>query len=144
MLKLKKLFCISLTCVVLTGLVGCGKSPATSNSTDVNIKFFSNRPDRASGQGKLEQTLIDNYTKENPKVKITVEALQDEPYKQKFTTYAASNQIPDLFMVWGQPSFLAPIMNNGYVAELKADDFKDYGFLKGSLDGFSANGKLYG
>jgi len=144
MLKLKKLFCISLTCVVLTGLVGCGKSPTTANSTDVNIKFFSNLPDRASGQGKLEQTLIDSYIKENPKVKITVEALQDEPYKQKFTTYAASNQIPDMFMVWGQPSFLAPIMNNGYVAELKADDFKDYGFLKGSLDGFSANGKLYG
>ena len=143
-MKLKKLLCISLTCVVLTGLIGCGKSATTSDSKDINIKFFSNLPDRATGQGKLEQTLIDSYIKDNPNVKVTVEALQDAPYKQKFTTYAASNQIPDLFMVWGQPSFLAPIMKNGYVAELNATDFKDYGFLNGSLDGFSTNGKLYG
>lgn len=144
MMKLKKLLCISLTCVVLTGLIGCGKSATTSDSKDINIKFFSNLPDRATGQGKLEQTLIDSYIKDNPNVKVTVEALQDAPYKQKFTTYAASNQIPDLFMVWGQPSFLSPIMKNGYVAELNATDFKDYGFLNGSLDGFSTNGKLYG
>jgi len=143
--KLKKILCISLTCMVLTGLVGCGKAATTtSDSKDVNIKFFSNLPDRASGQGKLEQTLIDNYIKENPKVKITVEALQDEPYKQKFTTYAASNQLPDLFMAWGQPSFFNPIMKNGYVAELNAGDYKDYGFFEGSLGGFSENGKLYG
>jgi len=144
MIKLKKLLCISLTCVVLTGLIGCGKSETVTKSTDINIKFFSNLPDRATGQGKLEQTLIDSYIKDNPNVKVTVEALQDAPYKQKFTTYAASNGIPDLFMVWGQPSFLAPIMKNGYVAELNANDFKDYGFLNGSLDGFSTNGKLYG
>lgn len=144
MSKLKKILCISLTCIVLTGLVGCGKAVTTSDSTDVNIKFFSNLPDRASGQGKLEQTLIDSYIKDNPNVKITVEALQDEPYKQKFTTYVASNQIPDLFMAWGQPSFFNPIMGNEYVAELNAEDYKDYGFFEGSLDGFSANGKLYG
>ncbi|HEY5561553.1 MAG TPA: sugar ABC transporter substrate-binding protein [Clostridiaceae bacterium] len=148
MLKFKKLLSISLSCLVITGLVGCGNS-ATSTSTNtsskkVSIKFFSNLPDRANGQGKLEQTIIDNYTKENPNVKVTIEALQDEPYKQKFTTYAASNSIPDLFMVWGQPSFFGPIMKNGYVAELKADDYKDYGFFNGSLDGFSTNGKLYG
>ncbi|MBX4267875.1 ABC transporter substrate-binding protein [Clostridium estertheticum] len=144
MFKLKKLLCISLSFVFITGLVGCGKSTTTSTSTSVNIKFFSNLPDKATGQGKLEQTLIDSYVKIHPNVKVTVEALQDDAYKQKFTTYAASNQIPDLFMVWGQPSFLKPIMTNGYVAELNANDFKDYGFLKGSLDGFSSNGKLYG
>lgn len=144
MLNLKKILCVSLTCVFLTGLVGCGKSTTTSKSTAVNIKFFSDLPDRATGQGKLEQTLIDNYTKANPNVKVTVEALQDDAYKQKFTTYAASNQLPDLFMAWGQPSFLKPIMDNGYVAELNANDFKDYGFFKNSLDGFSDKGKLYG
>lgn len=152
MLKFKRFLGVSLACVVLSGLVGCGKATPTTPETtatsvankEVSIKFFSNLPDRSTGQGKLEQTLIDSYVKDNPNVKITVEALQDEPYKQKFTTYAASNAIPDLFMVWGQPSFFNPIMKNNYAAELNGDDFKDYGFFNGSLNGFSLNGKLYG
>lgn len=150
MLNLKKSLCLSLTCVLLSGLVGCGKTttttktPTSAAEKQVSIKFLSNLPDRATGQGMLEQTLIDSYVKENPNVKVTVEALQDEPYKQKFTTYAASNSIPDVFMVWGQPSFFNPIMEHGYAAELKEDDFKDYGFFNGALDGFTSDGKLYG
>lgn len=110
----------------------------------ITIKFFSNLPDRTAGQGRLEQLLIDNYMKANPHVQIEVEALQDEPYKQKFRVYTAGNQLPDIFMVWGQPAFFDPIMKGGYAAELNWDDYKDYGFFDGALDGFSMNGKLYG
>lgn len=108
------------------------------------LRFFSNLPDRSSGQGKLEQMLLDNYMAVNPNVKIEVESLQDEPYKQKFKAYASSNDLPDIFMVWGQPSFFAPIMKEGYAAELNKADYTKYGFFPGALDGFSMNGKLYG
>jgi raffinose/stachyose/melibiose transport system substrate-binding protein len=145
-----KLTSIMLTLIFLLSIAGCAAEKPASTQAEppkdnkVTIKFFSNLPDRASGQGKLEQMLIDNYIKENPNVTIQLEALQDEPYKQKFKAYASGNSIPDIYMVWGQPSFFNPVMEAGYAAELNAADFKDYQFFNGALDGFSLNGKLYG
>lgn len=145
-----KLTSIVLTLVLIFSMAGCAaEKPAAAQAEapkddKVTIKFFSNLPDRAAGQGKLEQMLIDNYIKENPNVTIQVEALQDEPYKQKFKAYASGNSIPDIYMVWGQPSFFNPVMEAGYAAELNPSDFADYDFFQGALDGFSLNGKLYG
>ncbi len=142
--------------VVLTAAVagcssnnGAASSGAASgangdSSKKVALTFFSNLPDRSTGQGLLEQQLIDNFTKENTNVSVTVQSLQDDPYKQKFKTYVAANNLPDVFMVWGQPSFFQSIMEQGYAAELNKGDYDSYDFLPGSLDGFSLNGKLYG
>lgn len=141
---------IMLALVFMLGTAGCAAEKPVATETDspeeskITIKFFSNLPDRTAGQGKLEQLLIDNYMKENPNVIIQLEALQDEPYKQKFKAYASGNSLPDIFMVWGQPSFFNPVMEAGYAAELNPEDFKDYQFFNGALDGFSLNGKLYG
>lgn len=115
-----------------------------SGKENITIKFLSNLPERWSGQGKLEQLLIDKYMEENKNVTIEVEAYQDEPYKQRFKAYAISNDLPDIFFTWGQPSFFSPIMKGGYAAELNKDSFKETGFMEESLKGFSLNRKLYG
>jgi len=119
-------------------------TPESGSSEPVTINFFSNLPDRSSGQGLLEQTILDNYMKENKNVTIKIEALQDEPYKQKFQSYVASNNLPDIFHVWGQPSFFEAVMEKGYVAELNPNDYTNYGFFPGATKDFSYNGKLYG
>jgi raffinose/stachyose/melibiose transport system substrate-binding protein len=119
-------------------------SAEKTSGGDVTIKVFSNLPDRTSGQGLIEQTLFDQYIKENPNVKIEVEALDDESYKTKFKAYASGSEMPDLVNAWGQPSFLDEVIDAGLLAELNKDDYKNYGFIGGSLDGFSKNGKLYG
>lgn len=124
--------------------MGIAKPVQAKAASEVTIKVFSNLPDRSSGQGQLEQMLFDKYMKLNPNVKIDVEALQDEPYKQKFKAYASTNDLPDLYMVWGQPSFFEPIMKAGYALELNKNTYKNYGFFPGALNGFSQNGKLYG
>ncbi|MTK07178.1 MAG: extracellular solute-binding protein [Hungatella sp.] len=111
---------------------------------DVVIKVFSNLPDRTSGQGLIEQTLFDQYMEKNPNVKIQVEALDDESYKTKFKAYASGSDMPDLVNAWGQPSFLDEVIDAGLLAELNPEDYKDYGFIQGALDGFSKDGKLYG
>jgi raffinose/stachyose/melibiose transport system substrate-binding protein len=148
-----KILSAALGTTIVLGLGGCSNSKPAGNDNvnnssggtkQITMKFLSNLPDRTSGQGKLEQLLIDNYMNENKNIKIEVEALQDEPYKQKFKAYTAGNQLPDVFMVWGQPSFFEPVMKEGYAAELNKEDFKDYGFFNGSLNGFSYNNKLYG
>lgn len=159
----RKVVGVAASLAIIFGLAACGgqqttapaetepeitadRSNADASETvePVTIKFFSNLPDRTANQGKLEQTLIDSYLKENQHVKIELEALQDEPYKQKIKTYTASNNMPDFYMVWGQTAFFGPMMKAGFAAELNESDYESYGFFPGSTDGFSLDGKLYG
>jgi len=72
---------------------------------------------------------------ENPNVTIEVEALDEETYKTKFKAYSMEG-MPDVVSIWGQPAFLDEVLDAGVLAELNQDDYKDYGFISGSLDGF--------
>lgn len=134
--------------MVVTMAVGCGKSADTNSSAKkgddkVTLKVFANLPDRKNGQGLVEQQIIDEYMKENKNVTIKVEALDEEAYKTKFKAYSMEG-MPDVVSIWGQPSFLDEVLDAGVLAELNEDDYKDYGFISGSLDGFKKDGKLYG
>lgn len=114
-----------------------------STGGDVTIKLFSNLPDRKNGQGLVEQMIIDEYMAANPNVTIEVEALDEEAYKTKFKAYAMDG-MPDVVSIWGQPSFLDEVLDAGVLAELNENDYVDYGFIPGSLDGFKKDEKLYG
>lgn len=158
----KKLLSVLLALTMIVSLTACANNKNENSDTDnqssdnqtneqtdqagetVTIKVFSNLTDRKSGQGLIEQTLFDNYMKENTNVKIEIEALDDEAYKTKFKAYASGNDMPDLVNAWGQPSFLNEVIDAGLLAELNKDDYSDYGFIAGSLEGFSKDGKLYG
>lgn len=133
--------------MVATMTVGCGKSTATTDKKKgddkITLKVFSNLPDRKNGQGLVEQQIIDEYQKEHKNVTIKVETLDEEAYKTKFKAYSMEG-MPDVVSIWGQPSFLDEVLDAGVLAELNEDDYKDYGFISGSLDGFKKNGKLYG
>ena len=134
--------------MVVTMAVGCGKSADTNSiakkgDDKVTLKVFTNLPDRKNGQGLVEQQIIDEYMKENKNVTIKVEALDEEAYKTKFKAYSMEG-MPDVVSIWGQPSFLDEVLDAGVLAELNEDDYKDYGFISGSLDGFKKDGKLYG
>jgi raffinose/stachyose/melibiose transport system substrate-binding protein len=142
---LKKIAVLLLGLLVTVGAFGSGQNQSTSNSSgQITIKVFTNLPDRRNGQGLVEQMLFDQYTKANPNIKIQVEALDDEAYKTKFKAYAAGNSMPDFVSSWGQPSFINEVIDAGLLAELNTADYSSYGFLKGSLDGWSKSGKLYG
>ena len=133
--------------MVATMAVGCGKSTATTDKKKgddkITLKVFSNLPDRKNGQGLVEQQIIDEYQKEHKNVTIKVETLDEEAYKTKFKAYSMEG-MPDVVSIWGQPSFLDEVLDAGVLAELNEDDYKDYGFISGSLDGFKMDGKLYG
>lgn len=116
---------------------------ADAGESTVTLKVFSNLPDRKNGQGLVEQLIIDEYMKENPNVKIEVEALDEEAYKTKFKAYSMEG-MPDVVSIWGQPSFLDEVVDAGVLAELNQADYADYKFIEGSLNGFTYDGKLYG
>jgi len=153
-MRKKIMLAMMILSVVALVLVGCsGKSETSTEPAgneegnekeQVTLRFFSANPDRTTGIGKVEQELINRYMEENPHVKVEVEALQDEPYKNKILVYSSMNDLPDILHTWGQASFINPLIENGLLAELNPDDFKDYGFVAGSFDGYSKNGKLFG
>lgn len=140
----KKLLSVLLAMAFVVSLTGCGGQKTPSSDETITIKVFSNQTDRKTGQGLIEQTLFDMYMAENKNVKIEVEALDDDAYKTKFKAYASGSSMPDLVNAWGQPSFLSEVIDAGLLAELNSADYASYGFISGSLDGFSKNGKLYG
>ncbi len=150
---MKKKFILAMLTATVTAaaLAGCGqKDNSTNNETisksddgKVTIKVFSNLPDRKNGQGLVEQKIIDEYMEKNQNVEIKVEALDEEAYKTKFKAYSMEG-MPDVVSIWGQPSFLDEVLDAGVLAELNEDDYADYKFVSGSLDGFKKDGKLYG
>ena len=114
-----------------------------SGAEEITLKVFSNLPDRKTGQGLVEQMIIDEYMEENKNIKIEVEALDEEAYKTKFKAYSMEG-MPDVVSIWGQPAFLDEVVDAGVLAELDQADYTDYKFVEGSLDGFTYDGKLYG
>ena len=97
-MKRKVISAVLAATMAVTMMMGCGSTGtsadgngSTSKSEEsgndggkVTLKVFSNLPDRKTGQGLVEQTIIDEYMKENPNVEIKVEALDEESYKTKF------------------------------------------------------------
>jgi len=119
--------------------------PAVDGDAEpVTIRVFSNLPDRTAGQGLIEQMLIDSFMAQNPHVTIQVEALHDEEYQIMFRAFAAASDMPDFVSGWGFPAFLDDVIEAGLLAELNPADFADYGFIDGTMDGFSRDGRLYG
>lgn len=154
-MKKKQMAAILSAVMTAAILIGCGEAGSTrkdaagsgqtsaSSEDAVTIKIFSNLPDRKNGQGLVEQMIIDEYMAANQNVTIEVEALDEEAYKTKFKAYAMDG-MPDVVSIWGQPSFLDEVLDAGVLAELQEEDYTDYGFIAGSLDGFKKDGKLYG
>ncbi len=141
---------------MLIVLSACNSSNSTSSNDSnkednneeeeqVTLRLFSNLPDRTAGQGLAEQTVIDNYMKENSNVKIEVEALAEEPFKNKLKAYMSSNEAIDVTMVHGGAE-LATLVQADYVKEVLPEEYEgeEYNFLPGVYKSFTFNDKLYG
>lgn len=157
-MKIKKLAATLLATMVTSMFTGCGndggssgKSSSSNSDTSSNVsgdetvtlRLFSNLPDRKTGQGLVEQMIIDEYMEENKNVKIEVEALDEEAYKTKFKAYSMEG-MPDVVSIWGQPAFLDEVVAAGVLEGLNSADYADYKFVEGSLDGYTYDGTLYG
>lgn len=146
----------------ITILSACGSNSTTDNTSSaspsaggavstakasekVTLRLFSNLPDRKSGQGLAEQMIIDNYMKENPNVKIDVEALAEEPFKNKLKAYMASNEPLDITMVHGGAE-LSTLVKANYVKEVKPADYNSdkFNFLPGVYKSFTFDNKTFG
>lgn len=84
---------IVLLAILLTGVVSVGVA-----QDQVVIRFFHKWPEPAHVE--YYQWVIDEFEAANPNIQIEMEAVADEPYKDKIRVVMASGDVPDIFFSW--------------------------------------------
>ncbi|MCM3634905.1 extracellular solute-binding protein [Paenibacillus camelliae] len=158
-MKTQKLMLLLVLCLTVV-FAGCGTSSgkkegshAASNrqgenasGDKVTLSFMHLWPDGVStAQNNVVNDIIGQYEADNPNVKIKVEVLDNEQYKNKLKILSTSNSLPDVGVTWAA-GFLQPYVEGGLFASL--DDLLGNGlgeqFVSGTTDAFQVDGKTYG
>ena len=97
-----------------------------------NIKFF--------------QAAVDAFQKDHPNVTINMDAVADDPYKEKIRVVMASGQIPDIYFTW-VGEYTRQFIRAGRVLDitkyLAAPEWQGR-FAPATLDAYRTGDKLYG
>jgi len=140
-----KALTIMLTTFVLSFLlVGC--SDSSTSSSDTEIKFMHLWPEGSSKQHhEIVSEIITDFEKEHEGVKIDVEVLSNEQYKDKLKVLSTSKELPDVGMTWAA-GFLEPYVGGNMFAPL--DDLIDKElsdtFIPGTAEAYAIDGVTYG
>lgn len=140
---------LAIMAIILTAaLAGCSSSNQASNDSGSKkvIKFMHLWPAGSSKQQNLIVTdIINQYEKAHPNVKIDVEVLENEQYKNKMKVLSSSNELPDVGFTWAA-GYMTPFVKGNLFAPL--DDVLNSGlkdsFVKGTTEAYAIDGKTYG
>lgn len=140
---------LAIVAIILTAaLAGCSSSNQASNDSGSKkvIKFMHLWPAGSSKQQNLIVTdIINQYEKAHPNVKIDVEVLENEQYKNKMKVLSSSNELPDVGFTWAA-GYMTPFVKGNLFAPL--DDVLKSGlkdsFVKGTTEAYAIDGKTYG
>ncbi|MFC0299478.1 extracellular solute-binding protein [Virgibacillus soli] len=130
-------------------LAGCSGSDDNSQGDKGDaktIKFMHLWPEGSSAQHhKIVKDIVADFEKEHEGVKVDVEVLSNEQYKDKLKVLSTSNELPDVGMTWAA-GFLQPYVSGNKFATL--DDVLDDGlkdsFVSGTTEAYAIDGKTYG
>ncbi|MFC4386385.1 extracellular solute-binding protein [Gracilibacillus marinus] len=149
----KGLLLLSLFALVF--LAACGGSDGEnaskddeneSGSGDKVIEFMHLWPEGSSKQHyDIVNGIIEEYESDNPGVKVKLEILGNEQYKEKLKVLSTSNELPDVGMTWAA-GFLEPYVSGNMFASL--DDLLDGPlkdkFVPGTAEAYALDGTTYG
>ncbi|MDF2837902.1 MAG: transporter substrate-binding protein, partial [Paenibacillus sp.] len=109
------------------------------------ITFQNIYPDPSDPKYKMIRTIVANYEKDHPNVKIELDSLNTDQQKQKLKTQAASKEMPDITIV-NPAAQMQPFVEADLFAPLnemvEQNGLKDT-FQKGILDYYTFDGNLY-
>jgi raffinose/stachyose/melibiose transport system substrate-binding protein len=142
---------------VAVGLAACG-APSTGGG-DGKAAADLDTPAKKSGTLTMVTKFADPkyapyfeavtkaYTDANPDVKIDLEQVGDQPYKDKIRVLSASKQLPDIYFSWAG-DFANKFVRAGLAADLTSvigpDTEWGQTFSPAALDAFEYDGKNYG
>ena len=130
----------------LAGCSGSEKAGNESDSKDKTITFMHLWPAGSAKQQNLILTdIIKQFEAENKGVKVKVEVLENEQYKNKMKVLSSSNELPDVGFTWAA-GYMTPFVKGGLFAEM--NDVLDGGlkdsFVSGTTEAYALDGKTYG
>ncbi len=93
----------------------------------------------------IVEEIIKEFESEHPGVRVEVEVLENEQYKNKIKVLSSSNKLPDVGFTWAA-GYLKPFAKGNLFAPLDdvlQDGLKD-DFVKGTTEAYAVDGKTYG
>ncbi|MGG1520059.1 extracellular solute-binding protein [Paenibacillus oryzisoli] len=143
----------------LSLLAGCG----SNGTTEGTVQSEAPKTDASKPAEKVKLSIWHNYTgedlraktmrdymekfkKDHPNVELDIQAIPPDGYRPRLKTVAAANEMPDLFVMW--PGVMTKEFVGGDliqpINELldSKPDWKK-GFMPGSFDDFTLDGKTY-
>jgi raffinose/stachyose/melibiose transport system substrate-binding protein len=132
-----------ISAVLLVFMVALSFAGAESSKT--TIRFFHRWPQEP--RKSYFDTLVAEFEKENPDIKIEMDSVVNDSYKEKIRVLVSSNDIPDVFFSWSD-SFAYNLVQSGRIRPLNdmlARDkrFAD-SFISSQVKSFTFGGKIYG
>lgn len=117
---------------------------ATSAMADVTLSFLHKWPE-PENMAYFEPA-VKEFEAANPDIKIKMEAVADEPYKDKIRVLMGSNEVPDVYFSWSG-EFGKNFARNGRALDITDavynSDWKG-AFPEAALQPFKYKGQLYG
>lgn len=148
MLKKTHTLLLVVLLVMVSVLAGCGSSDqkASDGSSTKTIKFMHLWPPGSSKQhNEIVQDIVKKYEADHKGIKIEVEYLENEQYKNKIKVLSSSNELPDVGFTWAA-GYMTPFVKGNLFAEL--DDILNSGlkedFVSGTTEAYAMDGKTYG
>jgi raffinose/stachyose/melibiose transport system substrate-binding protein len=148
---MKKLLAIFMT-VLLLALTACsssagnGEKKSSDNDKDVvEINFFHRWPNEPRKSFYNEK--IKEFEAANPGVKINVDSVLNDSYKEKIRVLVSNDDLPHIFTSWSD-SFAENLVSSGRIMELNdilAGDSEWSGkIIESQFGGFTFDDKTYG
>lgn len=148
MLKKTHTFLLVLVFLLVAALAGCNGTDKVNNESgsEKTIKFMHLWPAGSSKQQNLIVTdIIKQFEAETKDVKIELEVLENEQYKNKIKVLSSSNELPDVGFTWAA-GYMTPFVEGNLYADL--DDVLNEGlkdsFVSGTTEAYALDGKTYG
>ncbi len=155
--NLLKIFSLLLALTLILGVAACDKGGETSkdpadSKTDtgeeitISFKNYFMGGDKAEAPAVAYHAMMEEFKANNKNVKFDEEILAHDAYEDKMMTLQASNELPDMFQLKEQ--WVKTFEANGLIGTmddfLAADSAWKGGFVDGSFEEFTLNGKIYG
>ena len=132
-MKRKLVSAILCGAMVLGMMTGCGSS-GDAKGDKITINLYQNKSEIADQL----QAAADQYTKENPNVKINVESIQGNDYNTNLKAKLMNNDSVDIYALGDDISNMTD-----YIEDLSDQDWVSHA-VEGSLDAVTIDGKVYG
>lgn len=134
---LKKMMAVTILLAMVLSFAGAqGK---------VTIRFFHRWP--MEPRFSYFNQVVAEFEKQNPNIKIEMDSVVNDSYKEKIRVLISSNDVPDVFTSWSD-SFAYNLVKSGRVKPLNDLLAKDKAFatsfIQSQIKPFTFDGKTYG